>query len=297
MQKLRHMREDLREEKEKLKDKIRNRANTFKVWKMTDEQLDQYFTKKYLDEIESHFKTGDIILSRAGHAFFSQVVRKGTMSTWAHIAMIVVDPSPAVREAYKMDEYYHEDLKERVFIFESKVKTKDNRPGGGTQMYPFKRWLKCCIDEFTDSFLAVWRSLKHPEPNDKHYHEVFFDFEKFMLDMCKKSYEHSRVQLCFSGFNSNGKEDLSTIFCSELIAAALKSMQLLPESTNSSNFSPRDFTSNQRIDGADVKLMNGYCYEKEVRIRMRPSIYNAISNLSDTDFLPASSIPDRNLHE
>jgi hypothetical protein len=270
MEKLRGAKDKLKAKKDKLKGQVGNRVNTFKVWKMKDEDLDRHFEKKYLEDIESHFQTGDIILSRGTEAF-SLLIRKGTMSTWSHAAMIVVDPSPEVREVYKIDQYHEEDLKERVFIFESDTETQDKRAGGGTQLFPFRRWLQCCVKEYTDNYLVVWRSLRRPEHHHgKKDHEVFVDWDKFLISMAKRSYESSRCQLVFSALHSNKAEDLSTVFCSELVAASLKHMGLLAPDTNSNNFVPRDFTSDQRIDGRDITLLNGFTFTKEIRIRFKP---------------------------
>jgi hypothetical protein len=252
-------------------DYLKGRIQPLKVDKMKDDELDTHFNRKYLDEVEPHFQTGDIILCR-GTESFSQLIRKGTMSTWSHAAMIVVDPSPEVREIYKIDRFHEEDLKEKIFIFESDTDTQDKRVGGGTQMFPFRRWMEGCVKEYTENYLVVWRSLKRPtHVHGKKDHEVFMDWDKFLISMAKRSYEHSRSQLAFSALHTNKAEDLSTVFCSELVAAAYKHMGLFPADTNSNNFVPRDFTSDERIDGKDLKLLNDYLLDREVRLRLRKS--------------------------
>jgi len=242
-----------------------------KISQMKDDELDKYYNRKYWDEIEKEFTTGDVILCR-GTESFSQLIRRGTMSTWSHAAIVVVDPPQEIREAYKIEATYEKDLQERVFIFESDTETQDKRTGGGTQLFPLRRWMECCVKDYTDNYLVVWRKLKRPD----HLHgkadlEVFPAFHKFMLEMCKRSYEHSRCQLMFSAIHTNKKEDLSTIFCSELVAASFKNMGLFEPETNSNNFVPRDFTSEERLDGKDIKLLNGWRLEKETRFRFRPS--------------------------
>jgi len=73
------------------------------------------------------------------------------MSTWSHAAMVVVDPPPEVRLAFKIDATYEQDLKERVFIFESDTETQDKRAGGGTQLFPLRRWMECCVRDYTEN--------------------------------------------------------------------------------------------------------------------------------------------------
>jgi len=252
-------------------DSLKGRVVPLKISQMKDDELDKHYNRKYWDEIENQFTTGDVILCR-GTESFSQLIRRGTMSTWSHAALVVVDPPAEVREAYKIDATHEKDLLERVFIFESDTETQDKRAGGGTQLFPLRRWMECCCHDYTDNYLVVWRKLKRPD----HFHgkpdlELFPAFFKFMLEMSKRSYEHSRVQLMFSAIHTNKKEDLSTIFCSELVAASFKNMGLFAPDTNSNNFVPRDFTSDERLDGKDIKINNGYTLDKEVRFRFRPS--------------------------
>ena len=62
------------------------------------------------------------------------------------------------------------------------------------------------------------------------------------------------------------KEDLSSVFCTELLTACYKSMGLLPPKTNPTNSLPRTFTSNQRLVGK-FKVLRGATHGPEQRIR------------------------------
>jgi len=252
-------------------DIFHGRVQPLKVSKMKEPDLDSHFNRKFFDEVEAQFQTGDIILCR-GIESFSQLIRRGTMSTWSHAALIVVDPSPEVRDVYKIEgPFFDSDLKEKVFIFESDTETQDKRAGGGTQMFPLRRWIQNCMKESED-YLIVWRSLRRPElVKGKKDNELWIDWDKFLLSMAKRPYEHSRAQLAFSALHHNKAEDLTTIFCSELVAAAYKHMGLFAAETNSNNFVPRDFTSDERLDGKDILLLKDYALEKEVRLRLRKS--------------------------
>jgi len=227
--------------------------------------------KKFFDEIEENFQTGDIILSRGTEAF-SKLIRKGTMSTWSHAALIIRNPSPNVRKIYKIDQN-EEDIKEKVFIFESDTETQDKRQGGGTQLFPFRRWMKNCIAEYGDSYLVVWRSLKRPETMKLALDlDLFPSIDEWLISMYGIGYERSRAQLVKSALHRNKDEDLTTIFCSELVAATLKNIGILHPEASSNNFVPRDFTSDQRLDGKDIVLYReGFQFDKEVRIRFRVS--------------------------
>ena len=89
-----------------------------------------------------------------------------------------------------------------------------------------------------------------------------------MIEMSTRSYEMERSEL-LGGLSGLGRvthsENLKSVFCSELIAAAYKRMGLLKAKVNPSVFVPRTFTSDQRLDGTDLKLINAKL-EREVRI-------------------------------
>ena len=91
-----------------------------------------------------------------------------------------------------------------------------------------------------------------------------------MIELSTVSYESSQKELAAVVVKLNRKENLSTIFCSELVAHALKVMKLLPERASASNFLPRDFSSHERMDGKDISLLRGCKYAREVRIRWKP---------------------------
>jgi len=70
----------------------------------------------------------------------------------------------------------------------------------------------------------------------------------------------------------NKDEDLTTSLCSELEASTLQYMKILADDVNSNNYVPRDFTSDQRLDGKDFRVhREGFRYEKEIRLRVRPN--------------------------
>ena len=62
------------------------------------------------------------------------------------------------------------------------------------------------------------------------------------------------------------KEDLSSVFCTELLAASYKRMGLLSPNMNPTKALPRSFTSNQRLFGK-LPLLRGAILAPEVRIR------------------------------
>ena len=81
--------------------------------------------------------------------------------------------------------------------------------------------------------------------------ELKAELWSFAVGMTGRSYKKSVGQLVSSRWGRNKADDLSSVFCSELVAAALKQLALLPESCVTSNVLPKDFLS------GDLPLCNG----------------------------------------
>jgi hypothetical protein len=62
----------------------------------------------------------------------------------------------------------------------------------------------------------------------------------YAVAMTGRSYKKSVGQLVQSRWGRNKTDDLSSVFCSELVAAALKQLELLPDSLVSANVLPKD---------------------------------------------------------
>jgi hypothetical protein len=58
-----------------------------------------------------------------------------------------------------------------------------------------------------------------------------------------RPYEQKRLQLLRAGCRRNRTKDLSSFFCSELVAEAYQRMGLLPPKPPSNDYTPRDFSS------------------------------------------------------
>jgi hypothetical protein len=58
-------------------------------------------------------------------------------------------------------------------------------------------------------------------------------------------FEKSRSQLLRANRGGNRAEDLSSVFCSELVAKAYMRMGLLDERTLCNDYTPKDFTSDR----------------------------------------------------
>jgi len=102
--------------------------------------------------------------------------------------------------------------------------------------------------------------------------EMYEDLLKFRKEIQGRPFEKDWVELLLSAINirkgfmsflHNEREDLSSLFCSELVAAAYQRMGLLGTERPSNAYSPDDFCSAHTL-----KLKVGYL-EPEVYIEMK----------------------------
>lgn len=93
--------------------------------------------------------------------------------------------------------------------------------------------------------------------------EMYHKLLTFRKEVQGRPYEKDIVELILSAidvqekylsFLRNTKEDLSSLFCSELVAEAYKRMGLLDTNKLSNEFTPDDFSSDQDLQLAHGKL-------------------------------------------
>jgi hypothetical protein len=91
-----------------------------------------------------------------------------------------------------------------------------------------------------------------------------------MLEVHGEAYKRSKFQLAGSAVRANKSEDLSSIFCSELVAAALRANGLLGPGRNANNYLPKDFESGSPDA---LPLLKGAVLLKELRLyRHKPKL-------------------------
>jgi hypothetical protein len=86
----------------------------------------------------------------------------------------------------------------------------------------------------------------------------------------RRAYEQDALELLRSAYDGPGglnREDLSSVFCSELVAAAYQAMGLLAEpgagGWSSNEYVPRDFSTAAR---SPLRLREGYALSPEVEL-------------------------------
>lgn len=165
-------------------------------------------------------QTGDVLLF-SGQGPISTAIKIGTMSKWTHIGMIIRD---------------NLDL---IMSWESTMLIKQpSLDSGIIESGVMILNLSRRIIEY-EGEVAV-RRLRQPLSTKQ-----FCLLMEMRKRVRKVSYEKDYIQLIKSAYDGPGganKEDMSSIFCSELIAAYFKLIKLLPVDKTSNEYTPKDFS-------------------------------------------------------
>lgn len=169
------------------------------------------------ESVPMRLEAGDIVLI-SNSEFYTHIAKLGTMSVWDHIAMVV-------------------EVENELHLFESSP--------DGVFTTPLNRRLKFYLKGST---LGVRRLIISRTP------EMKKALEAFIKEVDGRPYKKNWMDLVRAWQGSHTSEDLSSIFCSELVAAAYKRMGLLSNDIPSNNFLPVDFAL---PNNAKVKLIQG----------------------------------------
>lgn len=151
----------------------------------------------------------DLILMD-NHTVGGRLISAATVTKWDHVAIVM--PKEGI---------------EGLALMEA---TRD-----GVSVCPLEDRVKAILD--TGATLGV-RRLR----NFKRTRAIRDTLADFASEHNGKPYEESISTLIKSKFKSNTEADLSSLFCSELVAAAYQRVLIIQKSHVSSNFSPKDFS-------------------------------------------------------
>lgn len=199
------------------------------------------------DDIRSQLKTGDILLF-SGKGGISEGIKFFTVSKWSHVGMV-----------YRFDD--PRDAKGSVFCWESTTLSnlEDADTGKltkGVQRVELSERLERC---FAGGYEICVRPLSSPLTND-----MIRKLNDFRHDVSGRPYEKDKIELlkaAYDGIFGANKEDLSSLFCSELVAEAYQRIGLLTEKTPSNEYTPKDFSSEKSIS---LELGYSFLYETAI---------------------------------
>ena len=184
----------------------------------------------------SLLKTGDLVFF-SGKGPLSVLVQIGTRSQWSHIGMIVhVNDEPCIWESRYRSRYH--SIKYQL----GRTTLPPSKPGVSTTP------LRIRLRHF-DGKISV-RPLKHPLTE----HQLI-SLSQFREEVKDRPYEKHGMELLkaiYDGPGGQNAEDLSSFFCSELVAETYQRLGLLVDDKDggkpSNEYTPKDFTPPGRLE-------------------------------------------------
>jgi len=178
------------------------------------------------DEIRPNLRTGDIVLF-SGKGGISEWIKFGSFSRWSHVGLVV-----------QVDEWDMALLWESTTL-SSIADLESGEKRQGVQLVPLSARIAAYDGE------AAVRHIKLPLTDIQR--NALRDFREAMKG---RAYEASKMQLVRSLFDQFGPEnvtDLSSLFCSEMVAEALMRMGLLDPSLPSNEYTPKDLSMDAKV--------------------------------------------------
>jgi hypothetical protein len=248
-------------------------------------KTDQLTTWWSYEQARENLGALDIILESENRYAPSRVTTMTSRSPWTHSGLIVKNPSDEVKELYgvltheqimlqlskqiqsvaETDEgraarnktimRLERELNEELYVFEAV------RPV--VALTPLCTWMSAKEETMAYKVIAV-RRLKMYEGRAK----VTLDMgglEELMLKLHGTPFALQAKSMVKANYQFNTERFEGSIFCSELVAEAYQRVGLLTEKRLSSNFTPKDFSSNE-----ETKLLVDARFCDEVRIRDAP---------------------------
>lgn len=201
-----------------------------------------------LDIARADLKTGDLVLF-SGKSRFSNLIKTVSGGKWSHVGMVIVEPKlhpdPLLWEATMLCDV-------------PDISGADATPG--VQLVTLAGRLAAYDGEVT------WRSLSRPLEGP--HLERFAGHRTALANL---PYERSKLELARAVYDGWGgtspAEDLTSIYCAELVAEAYQVMGILPDfpvGLPSNEYVPHDFSEEQAL-----ALLGGFTLGPEIPLTVR----------------------------
>lgn len=187
--------------------------------------------------IRKDLKTGDVVLF-SGKGGISEWIKWFTGSKWSHVGMV-----------FRLDQY------DSVLLWESTTLSnltdvETGKAHRGVQLVGLRERLAT----YSGEKIAI-RALNNPLKSS-----MLKKLGSFRSEMSGRPYEENKLELLKSASDImfENKEDLSSLFCSELVAEAYQQIGLLSNKKKdkpSNEFTPEDFSTEA---DQTLKLLKGY---------------------------------------
>lgn len=187
--------------------------------------------------IRGELNTGDVVLF-SGKGAFSDIIKYGTLSKWSHCGMVLKIPE------YDFLTVWESTTLSNIEDLTSKM------PRKGVQLVPLSDRVQkysgdISIRKLQGGTLAGNSLMK------------LMDLRK---ELRGKRYEQNKMELfkaAYDGPFGHNSEDLSSIFCSELVAEAYQRLGLVSNAKPSNEYTPADFSEKR------LKELSGDFYLSE----------------------------------
>ena len=192
------------------------------------------------DEYRACLKTGDIVLF-GGNKGIGPLIKFLTRSDWSHVGMVVKDRNDILLwESMKFGKASDVEFNKEVKGVQMTLLSERIRKFSGKIAI---RRLSIDFNEEMDGKLFEFRQKIKGRPYEKNHKDLLasaLDFQFFKFD--------------------DASEDLSSLFCSELIAETYQELGLLSSDLSSSEYTPADFAEKRNLK------LNGCTLGKEVEV-------------------------------
>lgn len=172
--------------------------------------------KIYNDSLRAKLKTGDLVLF-SGKGGISAGIKWATLSRWSHVGMIVVLPE------YDFVTVWESTTLSSLVDLDTKI------PRKGVQLVPLSSRI-----EGYDGEVAVRQLEGVSFDNDDNKNLM-----QLRRELAGREYEQNKIELikaAYDGPLGRNSEDLTSLFCSELVAEAYQRLGLLSEDKRSSEY-------------------------------------------------------------
>ena len=195
------------------------------------------------DQLQGSLKTGDLVLF-SGKSTFSNLIKLASGGKWSHVGLVLVEP----------------DRPDEPLLWEATTlcDVPDVEVGAvepGIQLVPLRARVERYDGEVT------CRALNRPLGE-----EQIARLTAARGALGRRAFEGRKLELARAVYDGPGgasrREDLSTVYCAELVAEAYQAMGLLPEwpeGLPSNEYVPLDFCEERGL-----KLLDGFALGPEV---------------------------------
>jgi len=180
------------------------------------------------ESIRPNLSTGDIVLF-SGKGPISASIKLATKSKWSHVGMVVC-----------LEEYDFVTVWESTQLSNIKDLETDKFKKG-VQVVP----LSLRLTQYNGE-IAI-RHLQNANLNAIDIHTLM----QFRKEMSGRCYEKNTLELLKSAYDGpfgENTEDLSSLFCSELVAESYQKLGLLSSNIASNEYTPANFSSESNLE-------------------------------------------------